>query len=157
MQKYSDYAPTGFDAKGLLLPSKQNWLVMPCGQNRDSGCLDQSNFETATTMLGGEGENVEIHRFGHWACGWFEIIIVRPDTPQAEIAENIDCALADYPVLDDSDFSEREWNAATECWQSFSLSERVRECARYGISIFAARHESIPEDDSGGLFQMLVE
>jgi hypothetical protein len=102
------------------------WLVLPCGRNRDSECFDESNFAVAVKMLGGEGENVQIHRFGHWACGWYELIVVRPDTDQAKIAHGIEESLENYPLLDDDDFSEREQVAADETWKNcFRPSERL--------------------------------
>lgn len=48
-------------------------------QTRDSGCLERSNFAVALEQLGGEGENVTIERYGHWACGWWEALAVRGD------------------------------------------------------------------------------
>jgi hypothetical protein len=66
MKKYKDYSPTEFDCKGLNLPDKQEWLVVPVMQTRDSGPLELSNFRTALKMLCDESENVEVHRFGHW-------------------------------------------------------------------------------------------
>ena len=156
MQKYQDYQPTGFDDKGYMLDEQQHWLVLPCGRNRDSDPLDESNFQSAIDTLGGESDVVEIHRFGHWACGWFEVIIVQPDTPQADIAEEIEAALADYPVLDEQDHSEREWDYATEVWNNcFNLGEKVELCKEYEVSIFAARHDRIPNDNCGGLFDYL--
>ena len=59
----------------------------------------------------------EIHRFGHWACGWFEIMIVRPGSQCAKQAQAIESALAGYPVLDEDDFSDREHAAANEAWE----------------------------------------
>lgn len=97
MQTYKTFQPTKFDSKGLAADRLNigEWLVLPCGRNRDSSLMEESNFDTALKMLGGESDNVEIHRFGHWACGWFEIIIVRPDTPQAAIAHQIESKLED--------------------------------------------------------------
>lgn len=157
MQTYSEYRPTGFDSAGLNLPDQQSWLVLPCGRNRDSDALSESNFSAALESLGGESETVEVHRFGHWACGWFEIIIVDPNSPAAEIAQDIDNSLADYPILDESDYSEREWERAGSYWEQCSISERVEWCQRYGASIFAARRDYIPEDDSGELMRALAE
>lgn len=137
MQTYSEYAPTGFDRAGAFLPDQGAWLVVPTGLNRDSGCLDESNSQAALAMMGGESETVEVHRFGHWACGWFEIIIVAPDSDAAIVAHDIESALSDYPVLDDLDYSEREWNHAADYWDSLSPRDKVdyamreRECYHY--------------------------
>src|SRR5262245_4928699 len=78
LQKYADYRPTGFDRRGLNLPDQQQWLLAPCSRNRDSSLLEQSNFDVCLKALGGESETVEVHRFGHWGCGWFELILVAP-------------------------------------------------------------------------------
>jgi hypothetical protein len=146
MKRYRDFQPTGFDPKGLALYDQQDWYVVPnCGRNRDSG-PEESNFFVALKMLGGESETVEVHRFGHWACGWFEIIIVNPDSPQAAIAEDIERCLAEYPLLDDDDFSEREWNEASEYWYRLSLNDRMELCREHGASIFAARRDTIPDE-----------
>ena len=116
MQKYAGHRPTSFDSH-ISLDSREDWLVVPCSRTRDSGCLDESNFHTALALLGGESDNVEVHRFGHWGPGWYEIIIVRPDSLAQKEAEDIEAALADYPVLDDSDFSGRETEAANQVWR----------------------------------------
>ena len=112
---YKDYAPTPCDPKGLNLHDQQDWIVLPCGQNRDSGPLQKSNFECLLKDFGGESETVEVHRFGHWACGWFEIIIVHPSL--AEKVEDWEEALNNYPVVDEEDYcrnieSGREFDCA---------------------------------------------
>jgi len=157
MQRYSDYQPTGFDPKGIVLSDQQDWLVLPCGRNRDSMPLDESNFAVALKELGDESDTVEVHRFGHWACGWFEIIIVKPDTSEAETANEIENSLADYPVLDDCDYSEREDQYATEVWNNcFDLVGKVELCQKYSISIFAARHSYAPDNDNGSMRDYLT-
>jgi hypothetical protein len=134
---YSQYEPTGFDIAGLGLPDRQDWIVAPCGRNRDSGILDESNFHACLLALGGESETVEVHRFGHWACGWFELILVDPSRAD-EVTELAD-ALEYYPLLDESDYSEREFEAVNETWESMSTRDRVDALREAGGSIFAAR------------------
>lgn len=129
MQTYGEYAPTPFDTKGLALPDQSSWLVV-IGRNRDSDCLAESNFDCALEMLGGESETVQVHRFGHWACGWLEIILIDPTSAAAEVAADIESSLADYPVLNESDWSEREYNAYGEAWESWGASEFRRELVR---------------------------
>lgn len=95
-------------------------------QNRDSDCLIRSNFRSALKELGGESENVVIHRFGHWSCGWWESLAVKSSTPEFAIAEKIESRLADYPVVDEDDFSELETNEANEVWRDcYRPKERV--------------------------------
>jgi hypothetical protein len=138
LPRYSDWRPTGLDAPGLSLPERQDWLVLPVIQTRDSAALEESNVAVALRQLGGESDTVEVHRFRHWGPGWFEIILVAPGTREAVIAEDIERALANYPVLDDMDYSERESERAAECWQAFSLRQRIEVCRRFEVSIFAA-------------------
>lgn len=127
MQKYSEYRPTGFDSRGLGCEDRQGWLVLPCSRTRDSGCLEESNFHAALEILGGEGDSVEVHRFGHWGPGWFELILVDPSSPQVKDAEEIESALADYPVLDDADHSEREYEEANQVWSNcYRDADRIK-------------------------------
>lgn len=155
MKTYAQFQPTGFDRRGAFLPERQDWFVVPVSRNRDSGPLYESNFEAALKKLGGESETVEVHRFGHWGPGWFEIIIVAPGTKAEKTAQEIEGSLENYPVLDEDDFSAREWESASQGWDNCSLKERVDLCREAGISIFAARREEIPSDDSGYIFDRL--
>ena len=143
-QLYKDFRPTAFDPAGSFLPDRQDWIVAPVSRTRDSGCLADSNFEAALEILGGEREDeVEVHRFNHWGPGWFEIIIVAPQF--LDQIEEIGARLEDYPVLDEEDFSKQEWEKATEWWMECGRRERIRICAKYRESIFAARRDEIPE------------
>lgn len=123
MQTYAEFRPTGFDAAGAFLDDRQNWLVVPVSRTRDTGPFEESNFETALEMLGGESEDVEVHRFGHWGPGWFELILVAPETDAAKKAEDIEASLENYPVLDDEDLSEREWDDFVESWNSWGARD----------------------------------
>lgn len=117
MQLYKDYTPTPFDYKGAFLRDQRHWRVAPVCQTRDSGPLDQSNYAAALAAIeevDPEGEHHEEHRFGHWGPGWFEIIIVRPCTPAAIVAKQLELALQDYPLLDEEDHSAREWELTLE-------------------------------------------
>jgi hypothetical protein len=127
------HAPSAFDGPSNYISwdreaedSIAEWLVVPCGRNRDSECFDESNFHVALKMLGGEGDDVQVRRFGHWACGWYELIVVRPETPAAATARDIEASLENYPLLDDNDFSEREQEAADLTWKNcFREAERL--------------------------------
>ncbi len=152
MRTYSEFQPSGFDAKGLGLDDRQEWLVCPVGVNRDSDCLIRSNWAVVTSELIAcsemteQGEpDCEVHEFGHWACGWFKIAIVRPGSKAAEVAELWENALSEYPVACDDHFSNLEYEETCEYWASMSLKERVERCQEAGASIFAARHNSPPE------------
>jgi hypothetical protein len=127
------------------------------GQSRDSDCLEQSNFAVMLAELGGESDTVIVVRESHWAVGWVEwIAIHETDTAALAIADAQCGRLADYPILDEMDWSEREWNAACETWEHAGLRERMEYCKRAGISIFAARRAELPQDDNGNLRDYLL-
>ena len=162
MRRYREYSPTGFDIKGLNAdsigpddsPDVSDWLVAPCGKNRDSGILTESNWETLRKLLRAADPEERDHfvaGFNHWACGWLEIILVRPDSSAARVAEEAESSLSDYPILSESDYSEREWEAVREYWSRSSVRERlemIRE-SRGKVSPFAARRDELPDDPDG--------
>jgi hypothetical protein len=115
------------DHRGIGLADQQDWLVGPVSQTRDSGPLDRSNFECFVKALGGEGDDVEIHRFGHWGPGWFEIVLINPANLElVKQAEEMESALADYPVLDEMHHSGLEHEEASEIWRNcYRPKERV--------------------------------
>lgn len=137
-------------------------------QNRDSDSVTRSNYRKILEELKSLDKlhNVEDEpsvydfRAGHWACGWVEYIIVRNDAPQIilECAGEFICAIADYPVYDDEDHSELQLTEAAQYWQTLSVKERaelIRD-TQCGASIFAARRDELPADDSGALLERLT-
>ena len=175
MIPYREFAPTDFDQAGLNAhdmgtdedPDRSEWLVAQVSRTRDSGPLSESNFDAFLSIVGGESDDVEVHRFGHWGPGWFEIILVRPGTKAAAEAERAEASLADYPVLDEMDYSAREREEEEEAWRWMGLRERVRlirearaRCERWGCvsppSIFAARRDEIPADPTGHISERLA-
>lgn len=136
MQAYKNFDPTGIDGEGKFLtgydddhPDRQDWLVCPVTRTRDTpdnDLLAESNFSAMLDALGGEGENVEVYRFGHWGPGWFEIILVRPGTPEETTAREQEERLENYPVLDEDDFSRRELEQQIERIESILPPEDDR-------------------------------
>jgi hypothetical protein len=125
-------------------------------QNRDSDALTRSNFERGLALIGGESETVQVVRERHWACGWVEWIGIHEDDAEAIAkAEAILEKLDGYPVLDDDHFSELEWNETCDYWESLSVRERAEYCRDAGLSIFAARRDYLPQDDTGLLYEAL--
>lgn len=153
---YKDFSPTPLDNKGYMLDDRQNWIVVPVSRTRDTGAFEESNFETAVSILGGESDTLEIHRFGHWGPGWFEILLAHPSLKDQ--VDEIQASLDHYPLLDDEDFSNREYEEACETWENFTLADRVDYCKRSNVSIFAARHDDLNfvNDDHGLLLQYLT-
>lgn len=127
MQRYGDFRPTAFDSH-IELDEREDWLVLPVSQTRDSGPLDQSNFAAALEIMGGEGDDVEVHRFGHWGPGWFEIIIFNPaNADLLSKAEDIERSLEHYPVLDEDDLSRREYEQMEDSWSSWGYRDWQRQ------------------------------
>lgn len=147
-------------------------------QHRDSDALSRSNWQVACQQLaeaagidevpfldGGWGDPADDTppvyqwRAGHWAVGWVEYLMVRPDASQEVIdaAEEIVSALADYPVLDESHWSELEWTEMCDYWARMSVRERAQVIKDSGaeVSLFAARRDEVPSDDSGRLEEWL--
>lgn len=98
-----------------------------CGQSRDSDALERSNFACMLERIGGESETVLVIRESHWAVGWVEwIAIHQSDDKALELADEIKARLADYPVVDESHWSELEDEDAKELWTNcFSPKERI--------------------------------
>lgn len=146
MKRYQEWAPTGFDHKGLNGDrlDRNEWFVGPCMLDRDSSLLAQSNWCALIAILATEGQtdggDYEVHRFGHWACGWFEIVLIRPGTAACAAAERVQDALCDYAVLDDSDFSEREERARIETWDNANLRDRADYAVGTRLPTIALRH-----------------
>lgn len=98
LDSYSNYSGTDF----------AGWLCGPT-KTRDSEILDESNFDAALERLGGESDDVQVQSCGHWACGHFDRILVKVDSPKAKELFKIHQDLENYPILDESDHSEREY------------------------------------------------
>ena len=106
---------------GEVIPD--NFLIV-MSRSRDSDILTDSNWDCALKQLGGESESVRIDRFGHWACGWYELLSVDENSPQIHTAVEIEAA---YCILDEEDYSERELEAADEYWANcYSAQDRIR-------------------------------
>jgi len=115
------------------------WFV-GLGQNRDSDALERSNFISALEALGGESETVRVVREGHWAVGWIEWIAIHESDDKAlAIQYEIEGSLADYPVLDESDWSEEEAEEANEVWQNcYNEKERIEYVREYPDQFYFA-------------------
>ena len=97
------------------------------GQSRDSDPLERSNFRCMLRALGGESETVLVIRESHWAVGWVEWIAIHAtDDKSLAIADAINGALADYPVINEDDLDEVETADADEIWKNcYSDGERL--------------------------------
>jgi hypothetical protein len=160
MKPYKNHRPTGFDRAGAFLDEdRQEWLVVNVSRNRDSDCLAESNFQTFLEGLGGESDNVEVHRFGHWACGWYEIILIDAKAEDiVALAQEMEDALENYPVLDEQDLSKRENEAEQESWESWARRDFSSDLKRKVESDWdgTSEHGYQPEEIDDG-FDLLTE
>ena len=134
-----------------------------CSKNRDSAILENTNFDRiqedlkkcASTLTSPEndgkhnqaGDWVYDFRAGCSMVGWIEYLLIREDAPEElkKMAGEIICAMADYPVYDEEAYSENVWLAVHDFWENESVDARIDWCKESGVSIFGARHDTIPE------------
>ena len=96
-----------------------NWTIIN-PEHRDSTITEQSNSAAIQKALGaGEfSDDVLMGQASHWAVGWMTQICVRVYdtdgnvTPAFQELVNIQLQLQEYPILDKSDNSRREYEAA---------------------------------------------
>jgi hypothetical protein len=104
------------------LSDAENWAVIYT-HNRDSGLLDQSNAAVIEKAMKpfteGDEPDVAFESHSHWAVGHVDGFSVRVfkngDITEAfkayhELAQR----LADYPILDEANYSEREFEATLD-------------------------------------------
>jgi hypothetical protein len=111
VHRIGDSRPTQFDRSVASVsrePQFNSWFVVAF-RSRDSKALEVSNFECALAILAPFNDDAKVLSFGHWACGWYETLVVNPDNKEAcKEADDILRALADYPVIDDEHHSAKE-------------------------------------------------
>lgn len=104
------------------LTKPEDWAIIYT-HNRDSGLLDQSNAAVIEAAMKpftkGEDADVILESHHHWACGHVDGFSIRvfkrgritkAFRTYHELAER----MADYPVLDETDYSNREYEATYE-------------------------------------------
>lgn len=100
-----------------------DWLIVYT-HHRDSSILEERNWAAMLAELGGEGGTTAVERSGHWAVGWVEYLVLHPRaTKKLRRAVELTEALEDYPVLDEEDLSECEYEAYSEGWDSWGRAD----------------------------------
>ena len=99
------------------------WAILYT-HNRDSGLLDQSNAKVISKAMAlfteGDDADVVIESHSHWAVGHVDGFSMRVFDGNGEITEafrkyhELAEAMDSYPILDESDYSERETEATLE-------------------------------------------
>lgn len=100
-----------FHGAGRRVAIQTCWYATPFMASRDADALEMSNYRVIKAdLLKRDPDGVEEHHFGHWAYGWYDRIYIRRDHPVAiALVRDWIKALEDYPVADDDDFSELEY------------------------------------------------
>lgn len=88
-------------------------------QTRDSDILEESNGAYIEKFFKdyAEENTVELQEFGHWLCGWVKAVVIKirdEDGKYTRAFQDMYGILVmkdDYPVLDEDDFSNREFEA----------------------------------------------
>jgi len=134
LPRWADWAPTPFDTSGYMADDQGDWLVAPCFVSRDSGPLEHSNWETLQADLRRvdvSEETWEIHRFRHWGPGWFDMIVVKPGSKAADVAQSIYQCLQDCDTLDHSDYKAREQECFEESWDLWLESDCMTDVGKH--------------------------
>lgn len=110
------------------------------GQSRDSGALERSNFAVALHELEAaswqglapheiaeKDHSVFVIQEGHWAVGWVEWIAIHKDDEAAlRKADELRERYENYPVLDESHYSDIEQQDADQTWANcYTNKERL--------------------------------
>ena len=104
------------------LDAPDDWTIVYT-HHRDSRLLEQSNAaaieDALRPFLEAEEPDIIEEHHGHWACGWIDGFAIRvfrdgEITCAFRAYQEIVDRLDDYPVLDDEDYSRREYEATLE-------------------------------------------
>lgn len=143
----------------------ENWMLVYT-HNRDSGLLDQSNAAAIEAILSElpeeDHEDFRSERHSHWGVGWVEGWAIRvykegKITKAFQTIHEIGMRLADYPVLDESDYSNREYQATLDNIKSVAegfdlIDDLPSDYCEIVFSWFWNNNQSAVEntDDQGG-------
>jgi len=122
------------------------------GKNRDSDALTLSNFDAITEELKGFDGFISVVST-HWLVGWIETIMIHKDD-ELGVEKAIDLCkrLEDYPVLDEEDFSDREYENSLETLNNCLNWAAVKDGTDIGASWLYGELDDTEIDDlrSGG-------
>lgn len=158
LDKYEGHRPTSFDSH--ICSELDSFYVGPCSQTRDSDTLTRVNFEimTEAVLKVAQHSETEVHRFGHWGPGWYELLLIHPaDTAALAEASEIAASLENYGCLNDERWAEVQYDEAANFWDRMNIQDRIDVLARFNLSIFAARRDCLPDDPCGGLVDYLAD
>lgn len=113
----------------------KTWSLGPVIEHRDSGTLDKANAEALRRHLASDPTLADDYcetGASHWAVGWVTHLSFRvldedgELTRIARVMREWSDMLAEYPVANESLWSEMETEAAEECWRSWQADDVTR-------------------------------
>ena len=132
------------------LPDGDKWAIVYTS-NRDSGLIDQSNADAIDKALKpftrGKNPNVFGERHSHWAVGYVDGYAIRVYkrgriTKAFRTYHELAQRLAEYPILDEQDYSNREYQATLE---------------NFGNEVYRLKHEyDLPDGWESAAFGWLA-
>lgn len=137
-------AHSGSDA--IYHGDNPDWLIV-VSQTRDSDELTRSNYDTVYSEASRSllESNWAVEESNHWAFGWVEFIIVRPNEKGKEFADRIKESLEDYAVLDETLYSQYQHDSVSNHWEWLPIHARMELLASNGDSIYASRCKDASE------------
>jgi hypothetical protein len=130
--------------------SRQFWfhLSTPISRNgRGGDALVDSNFYTAEKIIDAVSPWGITHRSDLWPGGSIETLVIRADDAFAlrELTSIVNWLTNGYPVLDEADYSQREWEEnhpqEGECYSEYDCCTKCDECG-FAISESAERQKT---------------
>lgn len=105
--------------------------------HRDSDLLDESNEHAIEEALSEFPETDVWHEsHSHWAVGHTNALVIRcidaegMPTEAFKVLHELAMSLADYPVLDEDDFSDRQCETADKAWDDYGVKDFRGELRR---------------------------
>jgi hypothetical protein len=84
----------------------EGWLVT-LGVNRGSDQIERSNWRYLTgEVMRQWPDDAAIESMGHWAVGWVEYLLVKPDSPAVKFMSDWRDVLDIYPIANDADYEQ---------------------------------------------------
>lgn len=125
------------------------WAIT-ISKHRDSDALARSNYEVIKNDMESKfPEDVSDERFNHWAVGWMDHLLVRMLDDNGQVTEagkailDWNAALSDYPIADESHYSELE-------------SEEAMEYIEDEVTRFINRSEHVPDPEPKDLLDKIL-
>ena len=119
--------------RGHDLPDAGNWLVWYTGRQQ-SGLLDESNRKVTNDRLAkfavGDDPDLVFEEHSHWVVGHLDGFSARVLGPDGAVTDafrefcRLNERLDDYPILDEQDYSDREYDATLANYRNEMWGQR---------------------------------